>query len=80
MQLLHGVCCFDFISNIALSPAALPSRWGVGKLTSPLSANANALPVTFRPPIMTLACYQQAGGGGAESSGKSLAFVGKRIP
>ncbi len=24
--------------------------WGVGKLTSPLSANANALPVTFCSP------------------------------
>jgi hypothetical protein len=49
---------------------------GVGKLTSPLSANANALPATFRfpslsAPIMMLACYQQAGRvGKAESSRK----------
>ncbi len=24
MQLLHGLCCFDFISDIPLSPATLP--------------------------------------------------------
>ncbi len=41
---------------------------GVGKLMCPLPTNANVLSATsrfppFPPPIMTLACYQQAGGG-----------------
>ncbi len=24
MQLLHGLCCFDFVSDIPLSPSTLP--------------------------------------------------------
>jgi hypothetical protein len=58
----------------------MTSFLGVGKLMSPLSANANALPVTFRfppfPPVMMLVGTSRWGGGKREVAESMLALAG----
>ncbi len=76
MSNLDFVNFHQFLFKIFISVFSNLNLKGVGKLTSPLPANANVLSATSYspPPILTFACYQQAG-----SDWKGIGVSGKWV-